>query len=182
MQPDQAVHAVHAVHPVLERAFGALDASQVRWCLLRGEAALADPPGDVDLLVAAADLPRLDTALEEAEPACTPWCAATAATRAGDAATAVFELDVESDVEFGLSGHFAVNWLRPDPRGTKRPALLAGRVRTSITAGPRRCLLALLLHCVVDKARSRPHARPRCGRRATRRGPRPDRHRALPAG
>ncbi len=156
MQPDQAVHAVHAVHPVLERAFGALDASQVRWCLLRGEAALADPPGDVDLLVAAADLPRLDTALEEAE--FLRLHALGAGGHRGyvgrDAATGrLLELDVESDVEFGPSGHFAVNWLRPTLRTKAAEALLAGRVRIgSITVlGPDDAFWALLLHCVVDK-------------------------------
>lgn len=39
--------------------FRTLDDEGVVWCLLRGEADLALPEGDVDLLVAAADLPRL---------------------------------------------------------------------------------------------------------------------------
>ena len=63
MRPDGAVHTVH---PALLRAFAALDGAGVAWCLLRGEARLADPSGDVDLLVAPADLPRLDAVLATA--------------------------------------------------------------------------------------------------------------------
>ena len=46
-------------HPTLAALFGALDDDRLVWCLLRGEADLAAPQGDVDLLVAPADLPRL---------------------------------------------------------------------------------------------------------------------------
>jgi thymidylate kinase len=46
-------------HPTLAALFGALDDDRLVWCLLRGEADLAAPEGDVDLLVAPADLPRL---------------------------------------------------------------------------------------------------------------------------
>ena len=60
MRPDGAVHTVH---PALLRAFAALDGAGVAWCLLRGEARLADPSGDVDLLVDPTDLPRLDAVL-----------------------------------------------------------------------------------------------------------------------
>ena len=63
MRPEVAVHAVH---PALLRAFAAMDDAGVAWCLLRGEARLADPTGDVDLLVAQRDLPRLDAVLASA--------------------------------------------------------------------------------------------------------------------
>jgi hypothetical protein len=47
------------LHPTLAALFRGLDDEGVAWCLLRGEADLAVPEGDVDLLVASADLPRL---------------------------------------------------------------------------------------------------------------------------
>jgi hypothetical protein len=46
-------------HLTLAALFRALDDEGVVWCVLRGEADLAVPEGDVDLLVAPADLPRL---------------------------------------------------------------------------------------------------------------------------
>src|SRR5919204_1372277 len=47
-----------APHPRLEALFQALDRERVEWCVLRGEAELAEPQKDVDLLVARADLAR----------------------------------------------------------------------------------------------------------------------------
>ncbi len=44
------------LHPKLKTAFEALDQAGVRWCLLRGEAELGAPAGDVDLLVARSGL------------------------------------------------------------------------------------------------------------------------------
>jgi hypothetical protein len=41
--------------PRLRTVFDAANAADVRWCLLRGEAHLESPPGDVDLLVAEGD-------------------------------------------------------------------------------------------------------------------------------
>lgn len=51
------------VQAAVARAFAALDAARARWCLLRGEAELASPGADIDLLAAAADLARLESAL-----------------------------------------------------------------------------------------------------------------------
>lgn len=51
------------VEPRLADAFGRLDESMVRWCLLRGERNLHNPPGDVDILVARSDRQALDQAL-----------------------------------------------------------------------------------------------------------------------
>ena len=51
------------IHPTVRRALEALERSKVRWCLLRGESDLASPEGDVDLLVARGDMPRLRDAL-----------------------------------------------------------------------------------------------------------------------
>jgi len=52
-------------HILLATAFAALDDDRVAWCLLRG-ADLHAPDGDVDLLVAPADAPRLDALLARA--------------------------------------------------------------------------------------------------------------------
>jgi thymidylate kinase len=65
---DAALGAQHSpvVHPVLESAFRVLDACDIRWSLIRGADDLAEPTGDVDLLVDVAALDRLDPALAEA--------------------------------------------------------------------------------------------------------------------
>lgn len=52
-----------AIHPAIHRALGALERSGACWALLRGESELASPSGDVDLLVARSDVPRLRDAL-----------------------------------------------------------------------------------------------------------------------
>lgn len=52
-----------SVHPQIECAFHALNEAGVRWCLLRGEAELVDPRGDVDLLVDLRDRERCRAAL-----------------------------------------------------------------------------------------------------------------------
>lgn len=51
--------AVSTAHPLLEDVFSAFNQQRVSWCVLRGEAELACPADDVDLLVAARDLPRV---------------------------------------------------------------------------------------------------------------------------
>ncbi len=153
MRPDAARQTVH---PALLRAFAAMDDAGIAWCLLRGEARLADPAGDVDLLVAAADLPRLDAVLATSGFLHVPvWGKGAHRGYVGRDAAAdrFFELDVESAVEFGPSGHFAVNWLRPTLRTDAADALLAGRRRMGPLAVPSAddAFWALLLHCVVDK-------------------------------
>ncbi|MCI0347094.1 MAG: nucleotidyltransferase family protein, partial [Chloroflexi bacterium] len=45
-------------------AFRALDAAEVRWCVLRGEPAAAEP--DIDLLVPSDDMERAERALGSA--------------------------------------------------------------------------------------------------------------------
>jgi hypothetical protein len=70
MPPDVRDHAPtrlppgeQAIHPTVSRALEALERSNVHWCLLRGESDLASPEGDIDLLVAGGDMPRLHDAL-----------------------------------------------------------------------------------------------------------------------
>ena len=47
------------LHPKLAALFDALDAEEISWCLLRGGTDLWAPAGDVDLLVARSDFPRM---------------------------------------------------------------------------------------------------------------------------
>lgn len=61
-QPDSLL--LPAPHPRLAGLFRALDEDGVTWCLLRGEAELAEPPGDVDLLVPREVLAGFRTAAE----------------------------------------------------------------------------------------------------------------------
>jgi hypothetical protein len=61
--PIRLAPGEQAIHPAVSRALEALERSNVHWCLLRGESDLASPEGDVDLLVAHGDMPRLRDAL-----------------------------------------------------------------------------------------------------------------------
>jgi thymidylate kinase len=54
------------IHPVVDAAFRGLTAAGVRWALVRGATDLAQPSGDVDVLVDDAVLPRLDGILSGA--------------------------------------------------------------------------------------------------------------------
>jgi hypothetical protein len=49
-------------HPLIEAVFGALDDDGAGWCVLRGIDDLHAPAGDVDLLIAPGDAPRLAAA------------------------------------------------------------------------------------------------------------------------
>ena len=51
------------IHPAVARAFRALEGSGLPWVLLRGEDDLVRPTGDVDVLVADGEFPRLDALL-----------------------------------------------------------------------------------------------------------------------
>lgn len=64
--PTSEMPSAPAIHPAVGRALEALERSSVQWCLLRGESELASPDGDVDLLVARGDMPRLREALAAA--------------------------------------------------------------------------------------------------------------------
>lgn len=144
------------VHPLVAAAFAELDAADVRWALLRGSDELADPVGDVDVLVHPDDLGRVDAALARA-----------GLRRMGvvghgshrfylrwDAATRRWlVLDVVSRVDFGRCQEF---------RSPLAEGYLERRRRTP--AGWR---LAdedehwfLLLHLLLDKRRLAPARRP----------------------
>ena len=55
-----------APHPLVAAAFGSLDRAGVRWCLLRDEAGVERPVGDIDLLVEPGDARQARGALEDA--------------------------------------------------------------------------------------------------------------------
>lgn len=50
-------------HPMLRELFAALERSEIRWLVLRGEGELARPAGDVDLLIEASGLARVEAIL-----------------------------------------------------------------------------------------------------------------------
>jgi len=145
------------VHPLLSTAFRALDEAGVRWALLRGEAGLAAPCGDVDLLVHPDDLLALETAFARIGLIASP--------RWGTGAHRIFvgchapsgrwiEIDAEYELDFGPQTAFAVNWLRPALRTGLAGQVLARRQRRGEVwvLASRDEFWALLLHCVVDKA------------------------------
>jgi len=57
--PTLATTDARAVRPAVVRALSALARSDITWALLRGESDLSKPEGDVDILVAPTDIPRL---------------------------------------------------------------------------------------------------------------------------
>lgn len=57
--PIPTAAEANAIPPAVARMLSALERSGIRWALLRGEAELGSRGGDVDVLVAAGDLPRL---------------------------------------------------------------------------------------------------------------------------
>jgi hypothetical protein len=57
--PAPAAADPSAIPPAVARTFSALERSGIPWALLRGEAELGSPGGDVDVLVAGEDLARL---------------------------------------------------------------------------------------------------------------------------
>jgi thymidylate kinase len=91
-------------HPLLGAIFAALDDDRASWCVLRGAADLHVPAGDIDLLVAPADAPRLAAAADRLGFARLP------ARRRGSHAFHVaydaagdlwLKLDVVTDLAFG---------------------------------------------------------------------------------
>jgi hypothetical protein len=95
---------VAAPHPALARALRALDDALVDWCLLRGEAELDDPVGDVDLLVFPGDAPRLAPVLAAAGYVGVPaWGHGSHRFFVAYTEGAWIKLDVVTEVSFGPS-------------------------------------------------------------------------------
>jgi thymidylate kinase len=135
---------------LLRAVFAALDGASVRWCLLRGDADGRSPDGsdgDVDLLVARADLARAVAALRRCQ--LVPLAAYGRGSHrffvGFDAGAAAFiELDIVTELAFGP--HFVL-------RTRAETDCLAGRCREGAAWVLRRDdeFWALLLHCVLDK-------------------------------
>ncbi|MCU4186191.1 hypothetical protein K6U06_17630 [Acidiferrimicrobium sp. IK] len=156
------------IHPMLQGAFASLDTYAVDWCLLRGEATLADPHGDVDLLVAHRDHAALDDALaSQSFLRLQRWGAGGHLLYLGyhPATDRWIELDIESDIEFGQSGSFLTNWTRPALRLPVGVGVLGRRqLRDGIwVPDPDDEFWLLLLHCVIDKASVAERHRARLG-------------------
>jgi thymidylate kinase len=146
-----------AVHPLLAEVFTSLDNADIAWCLLRGEAALAAPTGDIDLLVAPHQMAAMETAL--APLTVVPverWGIGGHRMFFGyHPATDLFiELDVEPELDYGPQASFLVNWLQPSIRTGVASACLARRRRVGDVwiLHPDDAFWSLLLHCIVDKA------------------------------
>jgi len=135
------------VHPLVQPAFEALDANGVDWLLLRGLEELAQPTGDVDVLVHPSAVPRIDAVLASAGFVRLP--------ARGHGSHRFYlsydteqdewaELDVVSEVAFGRFQEF------PTDAG---PALLARRRRRGDVAVPANAdaFWHLLLHYLVDR-------------------------------
>lgn len=141
---------------MLAEVFAALDDAWVVWCVLRGERTLADPPGDVDLLVDRYGLQRLDEVLaEHSFLRLQRWGAGGHRQYLGyhQPTDRWLEIDVEYDIEFGPTSNFLINWIRPALRIDAARSVLARRRRNAGVWVPDSddAFWLLLLHCVIDK-------------------------------
>jgi hypothetical protein len=146
-----------SLHPTLEAFFGELDRSGAAWCLLRGEDDLARPSGDVDLLVARDDLPRVRGVLERL--GFVPLPAWGYAPHAFFLAYEPFDddwikLDLVTALAFGP--YFALE------SGAAAESLIR-RVRVDgvNTLAPVDAFWALFLHCLLDEGTFPPGHRER---------------------
>jgi thymidylate kinase len=136
---------VAAPHPALARALQALDDALVEWCLLRGEAELDDPIGDVDLLVSPGEAPRLAPVLAEAGYVGVPgWGHGSHRFFVAYTEGAWIKLDVVTEVSFGPSQSL---------RTGAGPGCLARRRRVGVVnlLAPDDAFWCLLLHCLLDR-------------------------------
>ena len=152
----QAGAAQVKTHPLLAEVFAALDAAKVRWCLLRGEADLAAPEGDVDLLVDPAGVTRAQTALAKLDVvACELWGAGAHRFFVGYHAPTDrwITLDFETELSYGPQSSFLVNWMLPTLQSQAAGACLDRRQKAGDVwvLDPADAFWALLLHCIVDK-------------------------------
>ena len=150
-----------APHPLVAAACEALESAGVRWVVLRGERELADPRGDVDILVDGhRDVREVRRALRPLGIVAVPGLGAGAHRHFWGYHRPTdrwIEFDVEWDLDFGPQRHFALNWLAPALRSGAARAVLARRRRSPDVPGvqvlhPDDGFWALLLHVLVDKA------------------------------
>lgn len=138
---------VAVLHPLLEGIFAAFNQAGVRWCVLRDEAQLATPIGDVDLLVAPADMGRVKHILREHQ--CLPVAASNWGARFEfvgyhSSTETWIMLDIVTELAFGpyqsLSTDAAAECLARSQH--------AGALRT---LAPDDAFWALLVRCILDK-------------------------------
>lgn len=145
------------MHPILYNVFQALQHAHIRWCLLRGEDALNEPGGDVDLLVAPTDMPRLRRLLaQQGFGEQTPWGhgSHTFWLRYDPPSDCWLKLDLVTELAYG-------------PYFMGRTGAAAGcltraqRDGVVATLAPDDAFWSLLLHCLLDKGSIAPHYRQR---------------------
>ena len=148
-EPAASSPAVSTIHPAIARVFAALDSGRIRWALLRGEAELGSPGGDVDILAARGDLWRLEEAIAPLGFGRLPSHGRGTHTfflaydEAGDRWV---KLDVVTELAFG---RYQELWLE-DAVG----CLERRRVEAGVAVLDRRDgFWALLLHCLLDRGR-----------------------------
>lgn len=146
-----------AIHPTLAAALDALEQIGAESCLLRGEAELASPPGDVDLLVSATDLGRIRNALAPLGFAPVPaWGRGSHRffVAYDEVSDRWLKLDLVSELAYGRHQAF---WTRAAPE------CLARRRRAGALAvlAPDDAFWTLLLHCLLDRGDVPPHHRER---------------------
>lgn len=137
------------IHPLVADAFSRFDDDGVTWCVLRGEHDLDGSVGDVDVLVARADVARARRVLEGLGFARLPaWGHGSHRFFLAyhEATDCWILLDVVTDIRFGRFQSLRV---------TAEQGLLTRRECRSGVAvlAPDDAFWMLLLHCLLDKGR-----------------------------
>ena len=135
------------LHPMLRQTFGVLNRAGVEWCVLRGEAELARPGGDVDLLISPHDYERARIGIRA--------LGFTELPAYGRGSHSFFRayhrptdkwitLDVVTELSYGPGFGLATR----AEQGCLRRRLRVGDV---FVLSPDDSFWTLLLHCVLDK-------------------------------
>ncbi len=135
------------MHPLLRGVFEALDELELSWCLLRGQAELGRPDGDVDLLLAPGDLRTARRVLSRLGFARLPaWGHGSHSFFVGyhPSTGEWVKLDVVTELDFGS---------RYELRSGAGAGCLARRLQGANVAvlTPDDAFWTLLLHCLLDK-------------------------------
>lgn len=158
--------SVPQLHPMVAETFAALDAAGVRWVLLHGEAQLADPERDLDLLVGTAEAAALGRVLAGvgfAQVLSWGGGAGRSFLRYDQTFDRWLTLDAVTELDFGPHTAFYRNWALP----VLRTGAAAGCLQRRRNAGGVWLLDAddgfwtLLLHCLIEKEEVAPRHAPR---------------------
>lgn len=146
--PTATQPSLSTAPPALRAALSALDAAQVRWCLLRGADDLAHSADDVDLLVHPADMVTLTHTVARAagfEPM-PAWGRAPHRFFVTAAGGTRIKLDVVTRLAFGRHGELHTE-------GSIAGLVLASRRRIGelYVPAPADAFWALLLHAILDR-------------------------------